>query len=346
MPAPLGEDQLRDLSGVLRFGQTLNAVFNDVIGLGAQGDDYYETRVGDAPHVTVHQIQVGLDVRVEALEREDRGAGAVSVFTEGLCTRIRDRATASGTGDQYLRVRVHLRDASRELFSQEVTTNDGFFVPSGGHLELTEFRLNEKRSYPARVVELARAGSFRLVNVHYFLIRDLQYQLVEQHAPFHKIRRLEADLWRHYLVGEAPSEAATRFERVAARMVIYHWRKLASESAGGSDTVKDYIAFASFRSSRSHLTFYAAAVVLLGGMGSALAALLGAIFDGGLGWLGTATGGYDGTTAHPSWANFAVFVVLGFLVVLLALFASAVWSRVRVRQRETRGRDHRGRGRP
>lgn len=92
-----------------------------------------------------------------------------------------------------------------------------------------------------------------------------------QHQPFRKVRRLETGLWAPYLQGEASENLPAVSEKVASRMVIYHWR----EGESGRDgkprrLVEDFVAFASFKAQTPSILFYIIAIVLLGALGSGL----------------------------------------------------------------------------
>lgn len=304
IPCEVQREHLIDLSQVLKFGQTLDAVFNSVISLGDQGDRYYKTMNSGRHFTTIYSIEFGSnsDVRVEYLENDDQSTGSLIIFTESLCNRIRQQQ-AEGCLNSYIRFRLHLKGPASELFSQEVDVNDKFTVPLIGRLELTEFRLNEKRSYPSRIAELAREGQFHVTQIHYFLIRDLRHELTMQHKPFRKVRRLEGKLWRHYLLGNGGERRVAEYERLADRMVIYHWR----EDAQDKRPVEDFVAFASFRASARNIWLYLLIAVLLGAVGSTLSAGMSNIFK----WL-------DYYTAPPGLEGWVTVAVLFGVVMLCA----------------------------
>ena len=266
-PVPLALDQISDLSTVLKFDQTLSAVFNTVVELGPQADDHYQTTSMDAPFVTVHRLDIGRDLIVEPIRVGPQKTGTLLTLTSEACCRLR----ASAVSDPYIRFRIKLRGRSRTLFSHELTAPDKIFVSSFHRLELTEFRLNEQRSYPPIFAKVAREHMFEIERVHYFLIRELGHELVMQHQPFRKVRRLETGLWAPYLQGEASEHLPAVSEKVASRMVIYHWR----EGESGRDgkprkLVEDFVAFASFKAQTPSILFYIIAIVLLGALGNGL----------------------------------------------------------------------------
>lgn len=274
IPCRIKNEHLEDLSKVLKYGQTLDAVFNTVVKLGEQGEGYYRTTSDDpksdqrAHFTTVHSIEIGeqKDIWVEELENDDQTTGSSIIFSESLCEKIK-LAQTENAENAYLRIRLHLKGDSSELFSQELNLGDQFTVASVGKLEITEFRFNEERSYPNRITELARRGRFHVRTVHYFLIRDLRHQLSMQHKTFKKVRRLEGKLWRHYLLGYTTSDRIADYQKLADRMVIYHWR----EQKDGTNSIDDFVAFASFQASLPNLWLYIFAAVLIGAVGSIVA---------------------------------------------------------------------------
>lgn len=314
IPRPVNSGDLQDLSQILKFGQTLDAVFNSVIALGDQGDRYYKTVESGRHFTTVHSLDfsgVG-DVLVESLENDDGSIGSLIVFTEGLCTRLRQQQS-DGCLNSYIRFRLYLTEDTSALFSEEINVNDKFTVPIIGRLELTEFRLNEKRSYPVRIAELARTGQFYVHQIHYFLIRDLRYELTMQHKSFRKVRRLEGKLWRHYLLRNGDSQnggsrSVAEYERLADRMVIYHWR----EDAKDSRPVEDFVAFASFRATARNIWLYLFFAVLLGAFGSTLAVGVANLVT----WLRVGT-----PVAPPSWEGWLTVVVFLLASVLVLRWA-------------------------
>lgn len=261
-PVPLQMDQIQNLSEVMAYGQTLNAVFNTVVEQGHATDLKYATVSNGQPFVTVHKLNVPHDLNLSAVEDEVKGQGCRLTFAEAFCQRLRE----AGAGDQYLRFRLRLTGKSKMLFTQEIAGQEKVFVSSSQRLELTELRLNEQRSFPQSFAKAAQANAFEITRVHYFLIRELGHALVTQHAPLRKVRRLEAKLWASYLRGKPiPTSDAAEEERLLSRLVIYHWREGSPEKP-----IEDFTAFASFQASTPGLLFYMIGVILLGAIGSAL----------------------------------------------------------------------------
>lgn len=271
-PVPVRLASLSDLADTLRYGDTLKAVFNDLVVAGTGDARSYVTELDDKPHLTVHRLDLARDLSFEVVATPPFD-GTILTFGEELCGRLR----AAGGGGQYLRLRIHLDGRSRDLFSRDIASGDWRLATATGITEITEFRFNERRSYPEAVARRARDGAFDIERVHYFLIRDIEHQLTNQHRQLRNVRKLEGALWTPYLQGEPTSSGAWRAPaKVVERLAIYHWSAEAKRSEGEGPIiyVKAFTAFASFRAARSHLGIYAVAIVLLGAMGSLVASYL------------------------------------------------------------------------
>ncbi len=273
-PVALSTEQISDLSKVMSFGQTLDAVFNTVVEKGLENDNYYIATCKGKPFVTVHNLTPSTDLSVERVEDDAHHDGCILTFSQNFCNRLK-----SGPQEcQYIRLRIKLGREARKIFTEEITAKDRLFVTLADKLELTELRLNEQRSYPASIAKKAQAHTFDISRVHYFLIRDLGHTLIAQHAPLRKVRRLEPSLWASYLKGEnVPAGNAGHLRKVASRLVIYHWRE-----GDGTNPIEDFTAFATFRATSPGLLFYLLVIIALGAIGSTLSTMLVTKFGPGL----------------------------------------------------------------
>ena len=263
-PVPLALASVSDLGATLRYGETLKAVFNDSVVAGSGDGTSYPTQIDGNPHLTVQILDVERDLSIEPVAISPLD-GAILTFGDALCARM--HAVAA---EHYLRFRVHLQGPARDLFSTEIAAGDWRLATATSVTETTEFRFNERRSYPDLVARRIGGGVFAIGRIHYFLMRDLEHQLTGQHSPLRNVRRLEPALWRAYLQGEPTRTGAWRAPAaVVNRLAIYHW-------SNPADVTGSFTAFASFRSARGHLGIYAAAILMFGALGSLLAATLSA----------------------------------------------------------------------
>lgn len=281
-PADLSSDAVSDLSRVLKFGKVLHAVFNDVVDVAASAETYFTTELGGAPFLMIHHLEPMEDIQVERVLMEGGRAGTTIMFTDTLCSRIR----ATSDLDHYVRVRLKLTDGLDQLFSSEVRSGDWRFASASNELELTEIRINEKRNFPPEITRASRNRFFTIKSIHYFLVRHVEKQLVLQYPEARKVRQLEPALWGPYL-NDQPAIEAKRLRTVIGKLMIYHWRvlqpaaKIPEKAALFRKNpepvelgIDDFIVFASFRKAQPNHWIYAVAIVILGGMGSALHQIL------------------------------------------------------------------------
>ncbi len=288
-PADLRRGAVSDLSRVLKFGKVLHAVFNEVVEVTDTEETSFCTEIDAAPFLMVHHLDLERDISIEPVLMANNRTGSTVMFTDDLCARIRARAKI----DHYVRIRLKLTEDLDQLFSSEVRSGDWRFASAANDLELTEIRLNERRSFPPEIMRASRDRFFTIKSIHYFLVRHVEKQLVLQSPEARKVRRLEPALWGPYL-SDQPAIEPKRLKQVIGKLMIYHWRAVAP-AAAPPDTklfakrrrveepgIDDFIVFASFRRAQPNHFVYAMAIVLLGAMGSALFEALKAVPGGGV----------------------------------------------------------------
>ncbi|MBD9627992.1 hypothetical protein IB279_34120 [Ensifer sp. ENS06] len=312
VPAQIQKTQLLDLSSVLKHGTSLNAVFNDLVEIISRAENYFDTRLGRTT-TRIHTIDLDRHITLEPVEMDAGDIGTVISFNKELCEQF------EGGHDHYIRFRIYLTKATRHLFSSEVIPNEWFLLPSFENTELTEFRLNERRTIPPSLIQWFEDGPVNISTVHYFLIRDLRHELMMQHRDFRKIRVLEASLWRHYLRGRHP-EKKVDLEPYPGftdgGFVIYHWKDSGKISEGKlSERVEDFNAFAKFRMYRPNLFMYAYMITLIGALGSAFYAVAAELYRWLLPEIFTKPG-----TSFPSALADTVTILAGLLLFFFLLW--------------------------
>jgi hypothetical protein len=280
-PADLRSGAVSDLSRVLKFGKVLHAVFNDVVEVTDSEETCFRTEIDGVPFLMVHHLDLERDVSIQPVLMASDRTGSTVMFTDDLCSRIRARADI----DHYVRIRLKLTEHLDELFSSEMRSGDWRFASAANDLELTEIRLNERRSFPSEITRASRDRFFTIKSIHYFLVRHVENQLVLQYPEARKVRRLEPALWGPYL-SDQPAIEPKRLNRVIGKLMIYHWRGLAPPPPSQETKlfakrrrveepgIDDFIVFASFRRAQPNHFIYAVAIVILGAMGSALCEVL------------------------------------------------------------------------
>lgn len=325
-PVLFSVERISDLSRIMKYSKTLSAVFNDLVEVAETADRFFKTEIDDRRHLTIHHIDDG-DLAIEPVQMEDGSRGCTLQFTDALCQRLRERPGE----DHYLRVRFVLDGERSALFSTEVRAGDWRFASASNVLELNEFRLNERRSFPREITRATRDKFLNIRSIHYFLVRDVERQIVLQFPEARKVRQLEAALWGPYLE-DRPGVRNARVTKALSRLMIYHWRELAPKPAEVGERrwfskavtpdqpgLEDFITFASFRRAKPNHLVYAVAIVILGGLGSLAAGLPAIPGYASLTWL----------TWMPGWLvrGLALTVMLlgVYLLTVQPFRAAAAW---------------------
>jgi hypothetical protein len=295
IPRKVKRDQLKDLSQLLKEPTTLSAVFNDTLDVGSERIGSFEVLKSNA--VSFRIVSVDLDnpaqATIEVFSEEDGEHGTIIRFGSEVISQM------LGVGDHYIRLRLALSGALSDMLVSRIEPSDRLFLSSFYRTQMIEFRLNEKRNFSRELRERQKKGRPPSISaVHYFLVRDLSVEMVQSHATFRKMRRLEPRLWDNYLSGLGSPKPED--------MIIYHWREIAEPGA----TVEDFIALTSFRQAGNNLWLYIAAIIFLGAIGSSTQSLLTSVLSGITNWLGY-------PLKHNSAVQFVIVALLAGSLLLL-----------------------------
>lgn len=253
-PGEINASCVQDLSSILEDQTTLSAVFNDTLEVRASDHGSFEALRTGA--IAFHVWSVDFSCDQEAAFRmvpEEQYRGTVVTFCKPLFQKM------THVGAHYLRFRINFNEALSTVFVNAVPASDRVFLSSFDTAESVEFRLNEKRNFGPQLRSMYKVMRMpEILAVHYLLVRKLNVELVQAHATFRKIRRLEKGLWDKYLVGLGSP--------VADEMLIYHWRELTLQKK----SIEDFAAFVTFRAPRNNILIYVWGILLLGSAGSAL----------------------------------------------------------------------------
>ncbi len=261
VPFPRESCEIKDLGHLLREKNIASAVFNEVLEVENSKEDYPNTfsiRKNGDHFLSVHIIDVNKDIIESDNLSQPLSHGFIMQLSSQFCAKLQ------APGEHYVRFRFKLLQESAKVFSEDVSNEDGFILSSITNSEITEIRINEVRSIPGDIQRHAKQYEWlapEISTIHYFLVRDISFDLVASHASLRKIRRMEPE-WDNYLGDEFPDGSARR-------MLIYHWRK---DGDGGD--VGDFVTLAKFRRSKGNLLVYVFLVVALGGIGSGIHATL------------------------------------------------------------------------
>lgn len=250
---------IKDLSEVMYDDRTLGAVFNENLEATRRNEDgSFEVKSRGKDYVTIHPCICGKDFHIEDIaDDEISKRGVLLKFKRDFCGSL------CRAGEHYFRIRFVILNGEEDVFIEDTSSAEGFVQSHFVNSEVTEVRLNEFRSLPHDLIVRERAERWLIPEIkvlHYFLVRDVAFDLVASHANYRKIRRLEAGIWERYLAKDMPNSSARN-------MIIYHWR------SGGEKPVSDVVTLAKFRRTKPNISIYILLVVLFGALGSAANAL-------------------------------------------------------------------------
>ncbi|MFX4238775.1 hypothetical protein [Aliarcobacter butzleri] len=139
--------------------------------------------------------------------------------------------------DLYLRFRLNL---FKEKFSTYVQDNDYFLKTAYKKEELVEFRINELRNLSDEIQDIytQNTNKIKITQLHYFLVRGNDANLVLSHKPFKRCRSVEHNIWQRYINDKNCDLKDNK------SILSYHWSEL-------SDVIEHYGAFAKFSYTRS-----------------------------------------------------------------------------------------------
>lgn len=139
--------------------------------------------------------------------------------------------------DTYIRFRVNLLS---EKFSTYVQDDDYFLKSAYKKEELVEFRINELRNLSIKIQDFFanELNKIKVTQIHYFLVRSNDANLILSHKAFKRCRSVEHNIWQQYINDENCDLKDNK------SILSYHW----SESG---DDIPHYGAFAKFSYTRS-----------------------------------------------------------------------------------------------
>ena len=306
LPFVIERKQITDLFPVMTDNTTLSAIFNERLTACRQSGSNICFEARDERHRTqffVTSCDTLNDMDMRQID-SDGDAGTILTFKQEFLDRLN-----GNLGDQYFRLRIAVPYNTPNGFISEVHPKESAFLSTISTNEIVEFRLNERRDFSAAILdELKPSGDRKpeLIDVsaiHYFLIRDMTVEMIQSHTAFTKMRRLEPKIWDLYLKDQP--------QLTPEKMIIYHWSAIA-EPKKSVDGFKALATFRAFYTGR--LAVYAAVIVGLGALGSALQSLMASAFFGTTGW----------NSSHPlsnMTANILITAVLSFVLLVVVKFS-------------------------
>ncbi|MGF1924794.1 MAG: hypothetical protein ACQUHE_11495 [Bacteroidia bacterium] len=263
IPGKIQQEDIEDLGVKLKKQKILMAVFNEpLVAVEGEGSESFviNNSLG-APTILCHPIKPGRDTTIGISNSQTYGEATIISFGGSLRSRFDEKLK------NYIRFRINLSHEVASNFVTEELSQDRAFQSSFKRDEVVEFRLNEQRSLPPDIAQRAEPGDqahFAIDAIHYFVIRDTQWDLVLSQGKENKVRLMEQDLWDEYAFSGKPKEFRKR------RHFIYHWK----EKSVGGNPITDYNALAKFRRSDTGIPRYVLWVIFGGALGSTSASIL------------------------------------------------------------------------
>lgn len=268
VPTRVTASQISDLGKKLTDKTTLQAVFNDALAVRNAPDQKSFEAIGEDDKVifVCHLIDRPSDLVIQNGNYGELEEGCLITLTKRVCARL------AKSKKQYFRLRIRLSEKQIGSFITIDTPKDRNFLSSFQRTEIIEFKLNEQRSYPKKIVEFqnrADAGSFQINEVNYFLIRSFRNDYIASNNNFIKLRRLEETKWKNYL-SDGNEEIQTD------SMLIYQWKnKVGKERL----KIEDFSALAKFRLSNPNVIWFVIIVLMLGVIGNVFASAAAALLE-------------------------------------------------------------------
>lgn len=170
--------------------------------------------------------------------------GSILSFPKNLIkkpTTYKDEATENeGEVFGYFRFRIDLNPDDKESISQLYVPKDAKLklLSRIESIEIVDFRINEVRNLPQKIVSCLSNDSC-ITSVHFFLIRETNFEHKLSHSEFKRCRLLEKGVWDSYL--NAKSSIS-----IPDQMLIYHWNEQLPKKDGKLQYLDNFSAFAKF----------------------------------------------------------------------------------------------------
>ena len=197
-------------------------------------DIYFTNNEKDTLRV-FSQIELSEQGDSKGVNITHQDGGSILSFPERLIT-----CSAEGKNDDifgYFRFRINLNSEDKKSISQLYVSKDAKFLSRMESIEIVDFRVNEIRNLPPKIVSYLSNDSC-ITSVHFFLIRETNSEHKLSHSEFKRCRILEKNLWDSYL--SVPSGIS-----IPDQMLIYHWKEQLKEP-NEKKYLDNFSAFAKF----------------------------------------------------------------------------------------------------
>ncbi len=208
-------------------GELISAIFNArIYSLTYVDSNVLDIRFMDDNKVlrVFSQIELSEQSGSKGVNITYQDGGAILSFPKTLITCEIEKPTAEGNEAKdkdnevfgYFRFRINLNSEDRKSISQLYVSKDAKFLSRMESIEVVDFRVNEVRNLPQKIV--SNLSTTCINSVHFFLIRETNSEHKLSHSEFKRCRILEKNLWDKYL--NVPSSTS-----IPDQMLIYHWKE-------------------------------------------------------------------------------------------------------------------------
>jgi hypothetical protein len=237
VPFSVESDSITDLGVMLADADMAIAVFNEDAQVKGtpHNQSSFSIQLGSV-ELSCWRLQPASELKFEKVTNSNPYQGTVITFDSKVF------AVDSDQIERYVRLRINLSSEAEAAFFTRYDPPDRRFLSGFDEIEVVDFRFNEARNLPRHVIE-RMGGGLRILEINYFVIRDITDDLTLSHSEMKKCRTLESPVWTRYVQGTQTTTTPLR------NAIIFYWQKLGSTSG----PINDYNALARFRRRKTDL---------------------------------------------------------------------------------------------
>lgn len=230
IPFHFENKDFHDLSRIMiKDDHLLNATFNRPLTYNDESIENHFLIVDGENQKHSFYIQLLKDIQIKKWERP---------YTE-----IEFKVDKSKLKEKDIYIRFRL-DLLNEKFSTYVQDNDYLLKTAYKKEELVEFRINELRNLSKEIQDFLaeKVNHIKITQIHYFLVRSNDANLVLSHKSFKRCRSVEHDIWQGYIDDKNCNLKDNK------SILSYHWHEI---NKNPEQDILHYGAFAKFSYTRT-----------------------------------------------------------------------------------------------
>lgn len=190
IPEKLNLDDITCLYETVNKGELLRSIFNREINkTGIEGNNFIEVTETDSNDKKQKFNFIKLNSQNCEIENHKE-------YTI-LKIYIKDEICDLESNQLYFRFRINSMVVN--TLSQSFKPKNSVLVSSFHKTEITEFLVNRKRNMPTGLI-LKDEDEFNIKKINFFVFIGGDRDLIQSHKPLDSLRKLEADIWRKYIM--------------------------------------------------------------------------------------------------------------------------------------------------